>query len=131
MAQHLCVWSKPAWQWRWEIEFPAHLGGSCGAAFLARLAEPSRAGTGGHCAHFLLLSWELASWCRLEREGGGQPPPVPTASACVYGPAARCFYSTSGPGIRVKGPGSVPRSCCYLAKLFTSLSLAFLTCEMG
>lgn len=89
MAQHLCVWGKPAWQWQWEIEFPAHLGGSCSAAFLARLAEPSRAGTGGHCAHFLLLSWELASWWRLECEGGGQPPPVPTASVCVYGPSCK------------------------------------------
>lgn len=35
-----------AWQQWWEIEFPAHLGGSCGPAFLARRAEPSRAGNG-------------------------------------------------------------------------------------
>lgn len=46
VAQHLCVWGELAWQQRWEIEFPAHLGGSCGPAFLARPAEPSRAGSG-------------------------------------------------------------------------------------
>ena len=49
VAQHLCAWGELAWQWWWEIEFPAHLGGSCGVAFLARLPEPCRAKNGALC----------------------------------------------------------------------------------
>lgn len=56
MAQHLRVWGKSAWQQWWEIEFPAHLVGSCGPAFLARLAELSRARKGWVQCSFLQLS---------------------------------------------------------------------------
>ena len=62
VAQHLCVWGELAWQRWWEIEFPAHLGGSCGVAFLASPPEPCRAKDRGHCAQFLLFRWKLASW---------------------------------------------------------------------
>ena len=71
-----CVSGKLAWRQWWEIEFPAHLGGSCGPAFVARLVEPSQPRVGGPRAHFLLLNWKLSSWWHLGTPQGGQPPPA-------------------------------------------------------
>lgn len=120
VAQHLCAGALGWRQW-WEMECPAHLGGSCGPAFLARLAEPSLPRTGGRRAHILPGSWELPSWWRSGAGGGDLL--LWGSAGLVCGPAAGVGIG-SAPGLQQSSPAA------DLAKLFTSGSLALLICEM-
>ena len=111
VAQHLCVWGELAWQRWWEIEFPAHLGGSCGVAFLASPPEPWRAEDRGHCAQFLLFRWKLASW-RYQWGGGGVQKGGQPSPDQLLGVSPLWTWHLAD-----KSPGSRSRACCLFGQV--------------
>lgn len=119
VAQHLCVWGELAWQRWWEIEFPAHLGGSCGTAFLARLPEPCRAKNGGTvptscCSAGNWLPGGIGVGGRVQK--GGQPSPDLPGSAHTVDQPLRVSPLWAW-HLSDRSPGSRSRACCLFGQV--------------
>lgn len=113
VAQHLCVWGELAWQQWWEIQFPAHLGGSCVAAFLARLAEPARAENAWALCPLPAVQLGTGFLVVFGAQGGRQPPPVLPAGALFVDRACEVILHPLWTWhVADKSPGSMSWSCC-------------------